>query len=421
MVTGAKNENSNVPCESHTLIYLLGLRLIPEASTVGWVAVDELGTVILIRHCYIACTAAAKSAVARRTVCGEQITARYHESRIIGIEGTFGTTCSREGYHDAATYGDGSSGECIRVDGVVTGAPCIYSRAGKANDACRVDAVVVGLNIYRTAVEVHRCLALDAFCTVGRGVDGEVAVFHHECALALDGFRARGGVAAGAAPTARTWTTTVRRRTNLFARCGGTKAFSAKLDDVFAQPPHFDNSYYGQTIHEIREMQIMNMGNYAHGNQPIQHMIYLYSYANEPWKAQYWVRQVMNKLYMATPDGYCGDEDNGQTSAWYVFSALGFYPVCSAGDQYVLGTPLFKKATINLENGNKVVIKAPNNSAENIYVKSMFYNGKNYTKNYLDYNSLIKGAVINVTMDSKPNKTRGVTAADLPYSFSTAK
>lgn len=202
---------------------------------------------------------------------------------------------------------------------------------------------------------------------------------------------------------------------------GGKKAFSAKLDDVFAQPPHFDNSYYGQTIHEIREMQIMNMGNYAHGNQPIQHMIYLYSYANEPWKAQYWVRQVMNKLYMATPDGYCGDEDNGQTSAWYVFSALGFYPVCSAGDQYVLGTPLFKKATINLENGNKVVIKAPNNSAENIYVKSMFYNGKNYTKNYLDYNSLIKGAVINVTMDSKPNKTRGVTAADLPYSFSTAK
>ncbi|MGN0229377.1 MAG: GH92 family glycosyl hydrolase [Muribaculaceae bacterium] len=202
---------------------------------------------------------------------------------------------------------------------------------------------------------------------------------------------------------------------------GGKKAFAAKLDDVFAQPPHFDNSYYGQTIHEIREMQIMNMGNYAHGNQPIQHMIYLYSYANEPWKAQYWVRQVMNKLYMATPDGYCGDEDNGQTSAWYVFSALGFYPVCSAGDQYVLGTPLFKKATINLENGNKVVIKAPNNSAENIYVKSIFYNGKNYTKNYYDYNSLLKGAVINVTMDSKPNKTRGITAADLPYSFSTAK
>ena len=202
---------------------------------------------------------------------------------------------------------------------------------------------------------------------------------------------------------------------------GGKKAFAAKLDDVFAQPPHFDNSYYGQTIHEIREMQIMNMGNYAHGNQPIQHMIYLYSYANEPWKAQYWVRQVMNKLYMATPDGYCGDEDNGQTSAWYVFSALGFYPVCSAGDQYVLGTPLFKKATINLENGKQVVIKAPNNSAENIYVKSIFYNGKNYTKNYYDYKSLLKGAVINVTMDSKPNKTRGITSADLPYSFSTAK
>ncbi len=201
---------------------------------------------------------------------------------------------------------------------------------------------------------------------------------------------------------------------------GGKQAFVDKLDNVFTQPPHFDNSYYGFTIHEIREMQIMNMGNYAHGNQPIQHMIYLYSYANQPWKAQYWVREVMNKLYKPTPDGYCGDEDNGQTSAWYVFSALGFYPVCSAGDQYVLGTPLFKKATINLENGKKVVIKAPNNSDKNLYVKNVMFNGRNYTKNYFDYNALLKGAVINYTMDSKPNKARGVNASDDPYSMSTA-
>ena len=109
---------------------------------------------------------------------------------------------------------------------------------------------------------------------------------------------------------------------------GGKESFVEMLDSVFIVPPLFDDSYYGQVIHEIREMTVMNMGNYAHGNQPIQHMIYLYNYAGEPWKAQYWLRQVMNRMYTAGPDGYCGDEDNGQTSAWYVFSALGFYPVC---------------------------------------------------------------------------------------------
>ena len=92
-------------------------------------------------------------------------------------------------------------------------------------------------------------------------------------------------------------------------------------------------------IHEIREMEIANMGNYAHGNQPIQHMIYLYNYAGEPWKAQYWLRETMNRLYLPTPDGYCGDEDNGQTSAWYVFTALGFYPVCPGSNEYVMGAP----------------------------------------------------------------------------------
>ena len=126
---------------------------------------------------------------------------------------------------------------------------------------------------------------------------------------------------------------------------GGRQKFVAKLDSVFTLPPVFDESYYGGVIHEIREMQIANMGQYAHGNQPIQHMIYLYNYAGEPWKTQYWLREVMNRLYLPTPDGYCGDEDNGQTSAWYVFSALGFYPVCPATDQYVLGAPLFKKVT----------------------------------------------------------------------------
>ena len=124
---------------------------------------------------------------------------------------------------------------------------------------------------------------------------------------------------------------------------GGNKEFVSMLDGVFNMPPEYDDSYYGFTIHEIREMQIMNMGNYAHGNQPIQHMIYLYDYAKEPWKTQQKIRKVLTKLYTPTPDGYCGDEDNGQTSAWYVFSALGFYPVAPATNQYVIGSPLFDK------------------------------------------------------------------------------
>ena len=199
---------------------------------------------------------------------------------------------------------------------------------------------------------------------------------------------------------------------------GGKAGFNAMMDSVFNVPPLFDDSYYGGVIHEIREMQIMNMGNYAHGNQPIQHMIYLYNYSGEPWKAQYWVREVMDKLYFATPDGYCGDEDNGQTSAWYVFSALGFYPVCPGTDQYILGSPLFKSVTLNLENGKKVVIKANNNGEANRYISSMKVNGKNYTKNYLTHGDLMRGMTINYNMSVTPNKNRGTQDSDVPYSFS---
>ena len=202
---------------------------------------------------------------------------------------------------------------------------------------------------------------------------------------------------------------------------GGKKQFLAKLDSVFILPPIFDDSYYGEVIHEIREMQIVNMGQYAHGNEPIQHMLYLYDYAGEPWKTQYHVRDVMNKLYFATPDGYCGDEDNGQTSAWYVFSALGFYPVCPASDQYALGAPLFKKITFNLENGKKVVINAANNSDDNIYVKSLTINGKAYDKNWLSHKSLVEGEIINFDMSAQPNKQRGIKDEDFPYSLSNDK
>ena len=199
---------------------------------------------------------------------------------------------------------------------------------------------------------------------------------------------------------------------------GGNQNFVGMLDSVFQVPPLFDDSYYGGVIHEIREMQIMNMGNYAHGNQPIQHMIYLYNYAGEPWKAQYWLRQTMDRMYRPTPDGYCGDEDNGQTSAWYVFSSLGFYPVCPGSDQYVLGSPLIRKARIHLENGKEIVITASDNRADTPYVKELKLNGKTYGKNYLRYGDLQKGAVLNFRMDNKPDRKRGIGIQAYPYSYS---
>lgn len=200
---------------------------------------------------------------------------------------------------------------------------------------------------------------------------------------------------------------------------GGKESFNNMLDSVFNVPPHFDDSYYGGVIHEIREMQVMNMGNYAHGNQPAQHMIYLYNYSGEPWKAQYRVRETMDRLYSPTPDGYCGDEDNGQTSAWYVFSALGFYTVCPGSDQYILGSPLFEKATVTLENGKSFTITADGNDPDRRYVESMTVDGKNHTANYVTHKQLTDGADIHFTMSDTPNRSRGTAQADAPYSLSS--
>ena len=202
---------------------------------------------------------------------------------------------------------------------------------------------------------------------------------------------------------------------------GGKNNFVQQLDDVFTMPPDFDASYYGGIIHEIREMQIVNMGNYAHGNQPIQHMIYLYNYAGVPYKSQEKIRDVLTKLYSATPDGYCGDEDNGQTSAWYVFSALGFYPVTPATDQYIIGGPLFKKATLNLQNGNTFVIEAENNSKDNFYIESTTLNGQDNSKNYLTYETIQNGGEFTFKMSSKANTTWGSKEKDLPYSLSKVR
>ncbi|AXB59067.1 glycoside hydrolase family 92 protein [Flavobacterium fluviale] len=200
---------------------------------------------------------------------------------------------------------------------------------------------------------------------------------------------------------------------------GGKQVFVSQLDKVFSSPPIFaSKNFTGGVIHEMREMQIANMGQYAHGNQPIQHMIYLYNYAGEPWKAQYWVRETMNRMYHAAPDGYCGDEDNGQTSAWYVFSSLGFYPVTPASDQYVIGAPLFKKVTIELEKGKNITINAPQNGDQNRYIRGMKINGKAYTKNWLSHSDLMKGAVLDFDMSSTPNNNRGINKEDFPYSLS---
>ena len=199
---------------------------------------------------------------------------------------------------------------------------------------------------------------------------------------------------------------------------GGKQNFNQMLDSVFNVPPLFDDSYYGGVIHEIREMQIMNMGNYAHGNQPIQHMIYLYGYSGQPWKTQYWIREVMDKLYTAHPDGYCGDEDNGQTSAWYVFSAMGFYPVCPGSNQYVLGVPYFDKLTLHLENGKSLTVTAKGNSDDTRYVNAMTLNGETYNHNYLTHDAVMNGGNIVFDMSKTPNTQRGTLAEDVPYSLS---
>ena len=184
---------------------------------------------------------------------------------------------------------------------------------------------------------------------------------------------------------------------------GGREEFVRMLDSVFVVPPVYDDSYYGYRIHEITEMQVANMGNYAHGNQPAQHMLYLYDWAGQPWKTQKWVREVMNRLYSADPDGYCGDEDNGQTSAWYVFSALGFYPVCPASDEYAVGTPLFESAVIHLENGKTLEINAEGNDAHTPYVSDFRVDGSKAQSWFLSHEEIADGAVIDFYMSEEPS------------------
>ncbi len=201
---------------------------------------------------------------------------------------------------------------------------------------------------------------------------------------------------------------------------GGEAGFASKLDSVFSMPNTVKVGTYGGMIHEMTEMQLINMGQYAHGNQPIQHMIYLYNYCRQPWKTQEWVRKAMDKLYNATENGFPGDEDQGQTSSWYVFSALGFYSVCPGTDQYVIGSPLFNKATLTLENGKQFIVEANNNSKENVYIQSATLNGQPFTRNWISHGEILAGGTLHLEMGNKPNTSRGITDADKPFSLSKA-
>jgi len=202
---------------------------------------------------------------------------------------------------------------------------------------------------------------------------------------------------------------------------GGNKAFTNKLDSVFSGPNTVKTGTYGGMIHEMTEMVMANMGQYAHGNQPIQHMVYLYNYANEPWKAQYHARNVMAKLYDATENGYPGDEDQGQTSSWYVLSALGFYSVTPGVDEYVFGSPAFEKTSIKLENGKTFTVLAKGNNKENVYIQSATLNGKPYTKNFIRHADIVNGGTLIFEMGPKPNTGRGLLSEDKPFSLTAVK
>ena len=197
---------------------------------------------------------------------------------------------------------------------------------------------------------------------------------------------------------------------------GGRDEMTEMMDSVFVLPSYLGLRSRGM-IHEMREMQVMDMGQYAHGNQPIQHMVYLYNWTGQPWKAQYWTREIMDKLYNPNADAYCGDEDNGQTSAWYVFSAMGFYPVCPGTKQYAMGSPLFQKILVKLENGKTIQIEAPDNNKQTRYVNDVKVNGKSVSRTWLEHDELTKGATIKFQMSSKPNTKRGTDEKDAPYSF----
>ncbi|MFD5589179.1 GH92 family glycosyl hydrolase [Streptomyces sp. NPDC127063] len=189
---------------------------------------------------------------------------------------------------------------------------------------------------------------------------------------------------------------------------GGRLGLGDKLDTYFATPetasPEVVGSY-GGVIHEMTEARDVRMGMYGHSNQVAHHVIYMYDAAGQPWKAQEKVREVLSRLYVGSEigQGYHGDEDNGEQSAWYLFSALGFYPLVMGSGEYAIGSPLFTKATVHLENGHDLVVKAPKNSARNIYVQGLKVNGRSWTSTSLPHALLARGGVLEFDMGPRPS------------------
>lgn len=199
---------------------------------------------------------------------------------------------------------------------------------------------------------------------------------------------------------------------------GGVDRFNAKLDSLFTMEQTIKYGSYKQEIHEMREMLLAKMGQYAHGNQPVQHVAYLYNFSGQPWKSQERTRKVMSQLYNASEKGYPGDEDQGGMSSWYVLSALGIYSVCPGTDEYVFGSPVFEKATVKLENGKEFVVIAKNNSPKNVYIQSAQLNGVPYDRNFIRYEDIIQGGKLEFVMGASPNMNRGVSIESRPFSLS---
>ena len=186
---------------------------------------------------------------------------------------------------------------------------------------------------------------------------------------------------------------------------GGDKSFITKLDTFFtlANKPGDVNGNASGFI-----------GQYAHGNEPSHHIAYLYNYAGEPWKTQYYVSKVLNELYNNSSSGYAGNEDCGQMSSWYIFSSMGFYPVNPANGVYALGSPVLKSAAMMLSNGKTFSISVKNPGKENIYIQSVKLNGKSYDKTFITQDEIVSGGHLEFIMGTTPNKSWGVKAADRP-------
>ena len=192
----------------------------------------------------------------------------------------------------------------------------------------------------------------------------------------------------------------------LIKMAGGKERYSRFLDSLF----NASSELKGHLTQDISGL----IGQYAHGNEPSHHVAYLYNYTGQPWKTQSMTRKIMSELYHNKPDGLPGNEDCGQMSAWYVFSAMGFYPVCPGSDHYALGSPLFESATMHLENGKSFTLEVKGNSKENIYIKSASMNGQPYTKSYITFDNIKNGGTLQLEMSSEPNKNWGSADGDVP-------